>query len=638
MRFQVLGPVEAWTHPHGKVALSGSKLRTALAALVLARGRVVPDSHLSSLLWGEAPPATSAAQIQTYMSRLRQLLDDHAEVVRQRPGYLLRVPDDAGGQGPLDTDLAEFEQVAGLGRDALAAGDSARAARLLRQALAVWRGPVLGGVTDFLAEAERGRLEEMRLAVLERRIEADFALGRHVELVSELIGLTAAYPLREQLCGQLMKALYRCGRQADALTVYQDCRRTLADELGIDPTPSLQRLYQSILTAAPVLATPTPDGSRERGPAPAPAPPAELPPSLPDFTGREQELIRLRTQLTATRAGVGSATVGAVVGMPGVGKTALVLRVAHHLVEEYPDGQLWVDLGGSTSSPLDPSDALADLLRALGTDGREMPAGLAERTRLYRSTLAERRCLIVLDDAVDAWQVRPLLPAAPGCGVLVTGRAQLAALEGVRPIVLGTFSREESMALLGSTAGEERFAADPQAAEDLAEACGGLPLAVRIAGSKLAARPYWTPRDLADRIVHPRRGLDELSVGDLRVRDTLEAAYRRLGEPAQRALRLLARPDVPAFTARTVSLLLDLPLEAARDLMELLVDDHLLQPVEGEHGGYRMHPLVRAFGLERAAPCETVPQQRTVLDRATPDRTGRPQPRLVRDRERDEVA
>ncbi|NGO07973.1 hypothetical protein G5C60_10005 [Streptomyces sp. HC44] len=630
MRFLVLGSVEAWTTPHHKVALSGSKLRTALAALVLARGRVVPDSRLSALLWGEAPPATSAAQIQTYMSRLRQLLGDHAEVARQRPGYLLRVPDGTREAGTWDTDVAEFEHFAALGRDALAAGDADSAAHLLRQALAVWRGPVLGGVTEFLAEAERGRLEEMRLTVLERRIEADFALGREAELVSELIGLAASHPLREQLCGHLMTALYRCGRQADALTVYHDCRRTLADELGIDPTPSLQRLYQSILSAAPVLATPTTVATRDEEPRPAPASPAELPPALPDFTGREQEVIRLRTQL-AGRQGAGTPAVGVVVGMPGVGKTSLALHVAHQLVDDYSDGQLCVDLRGTSTTPLDPADALADLLRALGVDSRDMPAGLGERTRLYRSTLADRRCLILLDDAAGAWQVRPLVPAAPGCGVLVTGRSQLTALEGVRPIVLGTFTRSEAAALLRSTVGEERIGADPQSAEELAEACGGLPLAVRIAGSRLAARPHWTPRGLADRLADPRRGLDELCLADLRVRDALEASYRRLTEPAQRALRLLARPDVPAFTARTASLLLDLPLDAAQDLVELLVDDHLLQPVDGENRGYRMHRLVRTFGLEQAARCETGREQHTALDR-----TGRPHRRLVS--ERGEVA
>ncbi|MEU0070695.1 BTAD domain-containing putative transcriptional regulator [Streptomyces sp. NPDC006332] len=623
MRFLVLGSVEAWTTPHHKIALSGSKLRTAFAALVLARGRVVPDSRLSALLWGEEPPTTSAAQIQTYMSRLRQLLGDHAEVVRQRPGYLLRLPDGTGQEGTWDTDVAEFEHFAALGRDALAAGEADRAADLLRRALAVWRGPVLGGVTEFLAEAERGRLEEMRLTVLERRIDADFALGRHAELVSELIGLAAAHPLREQLCGQLMTALYRCGRQADALTVYQDCRRTLADELGIDPTPSLQGLYQSILVAAPVLATPREIAPRAEEHRQAPA---ELPPALWDFTGREQEAIRLRTQL-ATPPRAGTPAVGVVTGMPGVGKTSLVLHVAHQLVDDYADGQLWVDLRGSSSSPLDPADALAGLLRALGVDSRDIPPGLAELTRLYRSTLADRRCLIMLDDAAGPWQVRPLVPAAPGCGVLVTGRSRLSALEGVRPLVLGTFTRAEATALLCSTVGEERFAAEPESAEELAAACGGLPLAVRIAGSRLAARPHWTPRSLADRLTDPRRSLDELCLADLRVRDTLEAGYRLLAEPAQRALRMLARHDVPAFSARTASLLLELPLDAAQDVLDLLVDDHLLEPVEGENRGYRMHRLVRAFGLERATWGEPGREQHTALDRA-----GRPHRRLVSER------
>ncbi|WP_405617044.1 BTAD domain-containing putative transcriptional regulator [Streptomyces sp. NBC_00076] len=621
MRFLVLGSVEAWTTPRHKIALSGSKLRTALAALVLARGRVVPDSRLSALLWGEAPPATSAAQIQTYMSRLRQLLGDQAEVVRQRPGYLLRVPDGTGEAGTWDTDVAEFEHFAALGRDALAGGDADNAALLLRKALAVWRGPVLGGVTDYLAEAERGRLEEMRLTVLERRIEADFTLGRHAELVSELTGLAASYPLREHLCGQLMTALYRCGRQAEALTVYQGCRRTLADELGIDPTPSLQRLHQSILVAAPVLATPAPAATRAEQPRPAPASPAELPPALWDFIGREPEIIRLRTQL-AGRQRAGTPAVGVVVGMPGVGKTSLALHVAHQLVDEYPDGQLWVDLRGTSVTPLDPADALADLLRALGVDSRDIPAGLAERTRLYRSTLADRRCLIVLDDAAGARQVRPLVPAAPGCGVLVTGRTQLSALEGVRPLLLGTFTRSEAAALLCSTVGEERIGADPESAEELADACGGLPLALRIAGSRLAARPHWTPRGLADRLTDPRRGLDELCLADLGVRDVLAASYRLLTEPARRALCLLARPDIPAFSARTASLLLDLPLDQAQDVVELLVDDHLLQPVDGEYRGYRMHRLVRAFGLEQATRGETGRDQHTPLDR-----TGRP--RLV---------
>ncbi|WP_432072663.1 BTAD domain-containing putative transcriptional regulator [Streptomyces wuyuanensis] len=624
LHLNLLGPVEA--HRGGTpVRLGGPKPRTVLAALLLARGRVVSDTRLTTLLWDDRPPATCPAQLHTYASRVRHLLGPGIEVERRRPGYLIRLPERG-----VRVDLLEFQKRAARGTEALAAGDPATAAGELRRALAIWRGAALGGVCDPLADAERDRLEEERLVTLERRIDADLELGRHSALIPELIALIAADPLREGLRGQLMTALYRSGRQADALAAYRAARATLADELGLEPSAELRRLHHALLTghpsllprsardAAPESSVPSPPAVAPAAQSPAaPVPravpptapaaaspgradrhraPAELPPAPADFTGRDQEVMRLGTALTSRRPRRPDQAVHVVTGMPGIGKTAVALQTAHRVRRSYPDGQIHLDLRGSGPEPLEPADALGELLRLVGVPAPLVPAALDERIRAWRTRTADRRLLLVLEDAADERRLRPLLPVTDGCAVLITSRSGLYALEGVSRTVLAPLSPPESRSLFEKLAGRSRTGAEPSSATALVDACAGLPLALRIAGSKVAARPQWTLSRHADRLTDPDRTLAELDFSDLSLRDRLMGAYRRLEPAARRALRFhsaLGPNPVPAATAARA---LGTGTEEAEELLADLAAAHWADVAgrNGEHA-YRLHPLVRLF-------------------------------------------
>lgn len=614
MRFQVLGPVEVW-RDHTQVLLGGPKLRTVLAALLLARGRVVSDETLTSLLWGELPPATCVAQIHTYMSRLRHLIGPQAAVIRQRPGYLLRIPLGASRETPtpepsVTVDLLEFERLAAQGREAVRKGDAATASELLRAALATWSGPVLGGVTDSLVEGERPHLEETRLALLEERIEADLALGRHVDLVPELMGWVKAHPLRERLRGQLMTALYRCDRQADALSVFQEGRQALAESLGIDPGPTLRNLHQAILVGDPALAYSL-QRPRVVSPGPLPAAPS-------DFTGRQKEVVELTELLTSPGHRSGPPAVGAVIGMPGVGKTTLALQVASLVSAKYPDGQLFVDARGSRPDPLTADDIAVEILRLLGGDEADLRASADRRRELCRRRLIGRRTLILLDDVDDERQIRPVLPSIAGCGVLLTSRARLSALPGTRPVSLAPFTSAEAHALLQSIVGTERLAAWPQAAQSLIESCARLPLAVRIVGSRLVARPQWPLNRMARRLAEPHRRMNELQIADLALRDVFAFSYDRLSPAARRALRLLSLLSSPTFSTWTAALLLDLPLDVTDDVIDQLVDVHVVDLVRDNGGGqsvYTLNSLMRSYVTERARTDGNVGERRAALER-----------------------
>ncbi|HVQ91547.1 MAG TPA: BTAD domain-containing putative transcriptional regulator [Mycobacteriales bacterium] len=601
MEFRLLGPVEVRAST-GPVDVGGAKPRTVLAMLLLSRGRMVSDGRLAAMLWGDDPPATASAQIQTYVSRLRQRLGAAAEIVRRRPGYLLRVPASR-------VDLAEFDRLSRQGRADLTAGRAESAAAALQAAAALWRGPALAGVTDLLAAAELPWLEEARLAALADRVEAEMALGRHTALVAELTGLVAAHPALERLRAQLMIGLHRCGRTADALAAYQDYRRMLATELGLDPGGELQRLHNRLLASDPGLDRP----------ATAPAAiPAAAPPSLAadiaDFTGRDNETARLVDLLTP-RPGQRRPAIAVLAGMPGIGKTALAVHAAHLLRQHYPDGQLQVELGDAT-----PAEALRRALRSLGVPPTAIPPGLDERRRLYHSRLAGHRVLVLLDDAVTEAQVRPLLPGGPGCAALLTSRSRLTALEGVPAIDLAVFDPAPAVELLARVAGPGRVEAEPDAAQRLVRLCGYLPLGIRVAAGRLAAKPHWRIRQLADRLADPRHRLDELRLADLQVRARLEPSYRGLVPAAQRAFRLLALLDAPQFGLWTAAVALDLTLGAAHDLIEQLVDARLLaaQPFAAAPGQarYAFHCLVRPLALERAAAEETAVARHAALDRA----------------------
>ncbi|MFC8586596.1 BTAD domain-containing putative transcriptional regulator [Streptomyces sp. NPDC057217] len=594
LRFGVLGPVRAW-RGDAAVSTGSPQQRALLAALLLRGGRTATAAELIDALWGEESPSQALAAVRTYASRLRKALGPEV-LVSESGGYALRASAAA-------LDLTAAQELAGEAEKLRAGGDRAAARARLAEALDLWDGEVLASVPGPYAEAQRTRLEEWRLTLLETRLDIDLEVGAHAEAVSELTALTAAHPLRERLRELLMLALYRGGRQAEALAVYADTRRLLADELGVDPNPELSRLQQRILRADAELARPVEE------PAPAAAPvarPAQLPATVPDFTGRASFVRELGARLATAEGHV--MAVSALAGIGGVGKTTLAVHVAHEARPHFPDGQLYVDLQGAGPRAAAPETVLGSFLRALGTPDSAVPDSLDDRAALYRSTLDGRRVLVLLDNARDAAQIRPLLPGTAGCAALVTSRIRMVDLAGAHLVDLDVMSPEEALQLFLRIVGEERVRAEREAALDVVAACGFLPLAIRIAASRLAARRTWTVSVLAAKLADERRRLDELQAGDLAVKATFELGYGQL-EPAQaRAFRLLGLADGPDISLAAAAAVLDLPLWDTEDLLEALVDTSLLE--SAAPGRYRYHDLVRLYARACAERDEQPPSER----------------------------
>ncbi|MEW2355907.1 BTAD domain-containing putative transcriptional regulator [Spirillospora sp. NPDC029432] len=586
-RFAVLGPVRAWRGAR-ELALGGPQQRAMLAALLLGRGRTLSVDGLVDALWGDDPPARAVGTVRTYASRLRQVLETDRAVpevlVSTGKGYALRaVP------GMLDAEV--FESLAAEAGRARDRGDHARARELLGRALDLWDGAPLPGLPGPYAEIARERLAERRLAVLHERLEADLGLGRHHEIVGELAALSREHPLREPLRGLLMTALYRCGRQAEALGEYESARRTLAAELGVDPGPALRDLHARLLRNDPSLAPPAPSPAPPAAAAGAPVErPASLPADLADFTGRAA-LVREMTGWLSREDRPAPAVV-AVSGVGGVGKTALAVHVAHAVRDAYPGGQLYIDLLGTGGRPVPPTVALGELLRALGVPGSAVPEGEQERSALFRSVLADRRVLIVLDNARDAAQVRPLLPGTRGCAVLVTSRARPAGLPGARAVDLDVLDPVEAITLFTGIVGR-RAAEERRAVVDTVALCGFLPLAVRIAAARLAARPGWSIRSLAERLSDRRRRLAELRIGDLGVEATFRLGYDQLDPAAARAFRLLAVPETSCLCLDGAAALLGTTAPEAERILETLIDLGLLDAPAPDR--YRYHDLLWLF-------------------------------------------
>ncbi|MFE6697572.1 BTAD domain-containing putative transcriptional regulator [Streptomyces sp. NPDC057718] len=598
LRFTVLGPVRAWRG--SELLSSGSpQQRALLTALLLREGRTATAGELIDAFWGEAPPSQALATIRTYASRLRKILGQDT-LVSESGGYAIRID-----RGALDLTLAE--DLAAEAEKARAAGDRCQARTLINKVLGLWDGEALASVPGPYADNQRTRLEEWRLQLTETRLDLDLEVGCHAEAVSELTALTAAHPLRERLRELLMVALYRSGRQAEALAVYADTRRLLAEELGVDPRPELAQLQQRILRADEELARP----ADEPAPAPAPLRPAQLPATVPDFTGRSAFVTELGSRLATAEGSV--MAVSAVAGIGGVGKTTLAVHVAHQARRHFPDGQLYVDLQGAGARAAEPETVLGSFLRALGTADSAIPDTLDERAALYRSTLDGRRILILLDNAHDAAQIRPLLPGTPGCAALVTSRVRMVDLAGAHLVDLDVMSPEEALALFTRIVGAERVGSERKAALDVVAACGFLPLAIRIAASRLAARRTWTVSVLAAKLADERRRLDELQAGDLAVKATFELGYGQL-EPAQaRAFRLLGLADGPDISLAAAAALLDLDPHAAEDLLEALVDTSLVE--SAAPGRYRYHDLVRLYARACAERDERAVERESALSR-----------------------
>ncbi|MFI1394060.1 BTAD domain-containing putative transcriptional regulator [Streptomyces sp. NPDC020681] len=576
MRFGLLGPPALHDAAGEPRTLSSGKIRALLAALLLRPNRVVPVDELKDALWGDEPPASAHASLHNHVTRLRRLLAEDDRLRAVPPGYLLRVE-----PGELDAEV--FEAQVRVARAAHARGDWHAVADAARTGLALWRGTPLSGVHDPDAgtPALVQRLRESRLLMLEWKYDAELALGREHMIGPELAALVAEFPLREAFHRQLMLTLHRTGRQAEALAAYQSLRVTLVDELGVDPGASVQEAYEDILRAP----------TDHRAPSPA-----QLPPAPGHFTGRGSLVAELRAALTAEGADPARNPLVVVSGMAGVGKSAVALHVAHALRADFPDGQLYLNLHGATPgmSPLEPCRALSVLLRDLGVEPRQIPDDPDAAAALLRSTLAPTRTLLVLDDAASAAQVRPLLPAGPGCATVVTSRSPLTALDGAVRFPLAPLSAKDSRTLLRAVSGRGL----DEGLERLVERCGRLPLALRVVAARLAARRALTADVLAGLLDAEAGRLDHLDYDDLSVRGSLAVAYAGLEADAALALRRLGAVDLPEYGVPAVARLLDSDERRAAAALERLVDVALLEEVS--YGRFVPHDLVRDFARELA--------------------------------------
>ncbi|MER6204654.1 BTAD domain-containing putative transcriptional regulator [Streptomyces sp. NPDC001642] len=596
LRFRVLGPLGAW-YGDDILPMGSPQQRALLAALLLREGRTATAGELIDALWGDDPPSQALAAVRTYASRLRKTLP-LGVLVSESGGYAVRgLPERA-------LDVAEVQDLATEAEKAKSAGDLSHARDLLGRALTLWEGEPLAGVPGPYAEAQRVRLEEWRLQLLESRLDMDLEQGSNAEAISELTALTAAHPLRERLRELLMLALYRSGRQAEALAVYADTRRLLADELGVDPRPSLMDIQRRVLAADPQLVHLSAPVAET---APVHVRPAQLPATVADFTGRTAFVAELSEILAGAEGGVMAVSALAAIG--GVGKTTLAVHVAHQVRAAFPDGQLYVDLQGAGPRSVDPESVLELFLQGLGIAPSAIPSSLEGKAALYRSVLDGRRVLVLLDNARDAAQVRPLLPGTEGCAALVTSRVRMVDLAGAHLVDLDVMSPEEALQLFTRIVGAERVAAEREAALDVVAACGFLPLAIRIAASRLAARRTWTVSVLAAKLADQRRRLDELQAGDLAVKATFELGYGQLAPAQARAFRLLSLADGPDISLAAAAAVLELPEEETEDALESLVDTSLVE--SAAPGRYRYHDLVRLYARACAERDEWPPSETT---------------------------
>lgn len=625
LRFGVLGPLRVW-RDQTIVDLGPVQQRVVLAVLALQAGRPVGRQQMINAVWGEAAPRNAVNLVQRHVSGLRRALEPerpgHAPsglLVWTETGYQLTLP-----KGALDLDI--FESELSRARAARAAGQLREAAEALHSALGLWRGPVCSGLSSPFLDAQADRLGESRISVLEERIELDLAIGVHADLIAELRDLVAENPMRERLRGLLMLALYRAGRQADALAAFRDARRYLDDELGVEPGAALQQLHQQVLAADPRLAATPVTDAKNATDASTPATlrrtvPAQLPHGIPDFTGREAELSRLNALVTQCSDETNNAVViMAISGTAGVGKSALAVHWAHQVRDLFPDGQLYVNLRGfgPAGSAMEPAEAIHGFLEAFGMPSDRIPVDLDARAALYRSLLADSRVLVVLDNAHDVGQVRPLLPGSSGCVVVVTSRNQLMSLvaaDGAHPMELDLLSGSEARHLLSRRLGQDRVDGEPASVDEIIGACAGLPLALAVAAAHAAANARLPLSALADALRKTHGRLDALDGGDqyTDVRAVLSWSYQALSAPAARLFRLLGLHAGPDIATPAAASLAGVPLAEARRELASLVRAHLL--TEWSPGRFALHDLLREYAGELSATYDTVAERRLAVHR-----------------------
>ncbi|MFF9810693.1 BTAD domain-containing putative transcriptional regulator [Streptomyces coeruleorubidus] len=601
--FEILGTIEVRRNGV-PIDVGHAMQRRVLAALLVDADRAVSADALVDRVWGDVEPAYGRRKLYGYLSRLRHALAaDGTAITRERGGgYRLAVE-------PSVVDAHRFRDLSGRARKA---GSDGQAEALWREALALWRGSAFAGVDTPWFNAQRHLLDGERLAAQLELVDVRLRLAQHDGMVSELAARAEAYPLDERVIGQLILALYRCGRQAEALQGYERARRRLADELGVDPSAALRRLYERILAGDPELAAPRsaapPATTKPAGksgtvanvgsPTARQLAPRLLPADLSLFVGREDEVDEVRRLLGEERPGPVTLLV---TGPAGVGKTAFAIRTGHLLAARFPDGQLHADLQGFGDEPTEPFTVLGAFLRALGIPGGTVPAELTGRVHLYRTLLAGRQMLVVLDNAASAEQVSDLLPSGVRCATIITSRTTMAELCG-RRLSLGVLDPATGLDLLREMLGRDRTDADSGSARSIVETCGGLPLAVWVAGARLAARPHWPLAKVAHALADEQRKLDELAVGHIAVRASLELTYQQMSAATQHALGMITLLPGPSFAAWALAALLDVGLSEAEAVLDDLVEVHLVETGSANATGirYQLHDLVRLFAKERA--------------------------------------
>jgi DNA-binding SARP family transcriptional activator/Tfp pilus assembly protein PilF len=659
LRVGVLGPVMAWEGDQ-ELRLGQPRQQAVLGILAMRANRVISRSELVDAVWGHEPPPSAEGGIYTYIAGLRRVIEPGRSargqgriLVSNGAGYVLHLV-------PGQPDAVAFEQHLARARQLRKGGDPAGAVASLDAALGLWRGTAFAAVPGPFAETERARLAELRWMAAEERADVLLALGRHEEVVPDLTAMVADQPLRERMRGLLMIALYRSGRQAEALRAFGEGKRVLAEELGIDPGLDLTRIHQQItnMDAALNLADGADGTAHESGTGTVPAPrpggqarpdgpggsggqagagpgqagtwpgapgvprPAQLPLDPQGFSGRQEELRAMQAILPPARRPRAGDSVGVIVvsGTAGVGKTALAVRFGRQAAKRFPDGQLYVNLRGLDPGPppMEPAEALGFLLIGLGVPPHRFNIVVEERAAMYRSLVDGKRILVVLDNATSAAQVRPLLPGSPGCLVVVTSRNELAGLvaaEGAALITLDVLSHAEAREMLSRRLGRERIAAEPEAADEIIEECARLPLALSIAVGRAAGRAKQPLADLAAELRDAKGRLDALEVGDAAtdMRAVLSWSYDQLSEPTARMFRLLGLHPGPDISSPAAASLAGMPRAEAAVALRELAQAHMV----AEHlpGRYTFHNLLRDYAADLAERSDSEAELRTAAQR-----------------------